>query len=164
MKKLFLIFAIILILPFCSGCDKTFEMAEVSRNNEQTGGALSFEYNKFAGKITFGGEGEVVQFYEANLAKGWTEEGARVGIKIKAPEGLDNYEAIKVWVDGTENPPYFKHSYVVGQKTGEIELSPKVEDVEKEIEVKISWQSGSNEQKYLINFAKGTLLMKKQST
>ena len=164
MKKLFFILSIILILPFCTGCDKIFDMAEVSRNNEGTGGTLSFEYNKESGKITFGGEGEIVQFYQADLSKGWNEDGARVGIKLTAPTELDSFEAIIVWVDGVENPPYFKQLYISGQKTGEIELTPKVEDVEKEIEIKISWQSGSQEQKYVINFAKGTHIMKKQGT
>ncbi len=163
MKKLVIVILLILPLVLC-GCNTNLANADVTRDQMQIGGALSFSYDKSSAIITMGGENEVVQYYQENLEQGFTEEGPRVGLKFTAPNEIDGYEGIKIWVDNQENPPYVKQKQVNGVFTREIEIFPLITDVNKKIEIKIIWKSGTKEQTYLLNFAKGTSLMKKQIT
>lgn len=163
MKKIVLCLLLILPLLFC-GCISSFTNADVTRDQMQIGGALSFSYDKNSAIITMGGENEVVQYYQENIEQGFTEEGPRVGLKFIAPKELESYEGIKIWVDNQENPPYVRQKQVNGNYTREIEIFPLIKDINEKITIKIIWKSGVKEQIYLLSFANGTSLMKKQST
>lgn len=163
MKKLFLVI-VFLSFPLLCSCQQNLPYGNVERDYLQIGGNLSFSYDAFNHTATFGGEGEVVQFYQINQAKGWREEGCRIGIRISPPSSVENYEGISVFVDGKENPPFLQFIYLNGEKTGEIELFPLITSQNQQIEIKVDWQSNVNSQTYIIRLADGTVLMQKQST
>ena len=163
MKKLYIL-AIFLLLPLLCSCQHSLAFGSIERDQHQIGGNLSFVYNPDSQTATFGGEGEVVQFYGVDLTKGWQEAGCRIGIKLTPPPDVESFEGVSIFVDGKENPPYLRCIYLNGEKTGEIELFPLVRNLEKTIEVKVEWQSGVQSQLYKIKFAQGTTMMQKQST
>lgn len=150
--------------PLLCSCQQSVSYGNVERDNLNIGGDLSFSYDSFSHTATFGGEGEVVQFYQANPTKGWIEEGCRIGIRITAPSEVANYEGINISINGEDNPSNFQFVYLNGVKTGEIEVFPLIKSQNQQIEIKINWQSNLSEQTYFVKIAVGTALMQKQST
>ena len=146
----FLKVAFILILPiiFCTGCNNSLPLAKVSRDSELTGGNLSFSV--IENKIYFGGEGEFVQFYEANIAKGWEVSGNRVGIVLTAPAGVNEFDTGTLTMQGKTISSGVFYSTVNGEKIGKVALYPLVSSDEREVEIKITWQDGTAEQSYKV--------------
>ena len=68
MKKLYIL-AIFLLLPLLCSCQHSLAFGSIERDQHQIGGNLSFVYNPDSQTATFGGEGEVVQFYGVDLTK-----------------------------------------------------------------------------------------------
>lgn len=159
MKKL-LIFA---LLPFLllSGCgDKNVEYANVYRDKYSTGGDITFSYDKITHTAYFGGENEVVQFYDANIAKGWDEAGNRVGVKLVSPCKITNPLSAKAQIGDKvyENGSFY--SYINGKVTDEVEFFPLVSEEKREVILKIVWQDGVTEQTYKIIVKEGSVFMK----
>ena len=106
MKKMFVVLSMIFALSFfLSGCgQEVLPFALIERDGAFTGGGISFVYDQENGKVYFGGEGECVQFYEADITKGWQEAGNRVGLKINPPIKIEDVGEIEVVLDGqTQN-------------------------------------------------------------
>lgn len=161
MKKFKLFVAFLVIFPLIMvGCgDSTIGNANVTRDSEMTGGSLSFEYNKTAREIFFGGEGEAIQFYEADILKGWNESGNRLGLILQAPSEVDDFETGTLTLQGKTMTAGSFYRTVNGEKIGEVVLYPLVKENEREIEIKITWQDGTAEQVYKIIIKAGTILM-----
>ena len=162
MKKFKVFVVFLLVFPLIMvGCgDFAVGNADIIRDSEMTGGTLSFEYNKDTREIFFGGEGEVIQFYEADILKGWNESGNRLGIIMQAPSEVTEFETGTLTMQGQSLSAENFYRTVNGEKIGEVVLYPLVKENEKEIEIKITWQDGTKEQVYKIIIKNGTQLMK----
>ena len=161
MKKL--LFVTFAFLPlFFVGCSEKLPYATVTRDSENIGGSISFAYNQDLGEIYFGGEGEEIQYYESDITKGWEKAGCRVGIKLTPPIKIKEHETGTLTYQGKTISSGDFYREVNGQKIGEVVIYPLIEDIDKEIEIKITWQDGIDEQTYKVKIVKGTRLMKKE--
>lgn len=158
MKKLLCLILLTLTI-FLSGCNQTLPFANCTRDSENIGGSISVEYNKSTGEIFIGGENQQIQYYEANIARGWQEGGNRVGLKFTAPSKVKEYETGSVSLQGKTITSGDFYQEVNGQKTGIAFVYPLIKNVDEEIEIKITWQDGSEEQVYKLIIKEGTRLM-----
>lgn len=161
MKKLMLPIVIFAALLMLSACQQVYPFSNVTRDDEMTGGSLDFSYNKSAQIIEFGGEDQLVQFYAADIAKGWEEEGCRVGAVFHAPSEVEDYDSGNVWVDGKKMAGGEFYSLVNGKKMGKVVLTPLVSEEKREVEVKFEWTDNSKAQVYKIKIKEGTKFMEK---
>lgn len=161
MKKLCMAF-ILLIMLCVGGCGKKeFLQPEISKDIYSTGGNLSFSYDNITKTALFGGEGEVVQYYETDLARGWKEEGNRIGIQIVVPKNVKDVSSGSAELNGKE---YLSKDYIKKiNDTYYALFQPLVNESQKDINLKITWQEGSEEQQYFIKIKEGTFFMHQQN-
>ena len=162
MKYLKLPALALICLFLLTACQQNLPYSSVTRDDEMTGGSLSFSYNEEAHIAEFGGEGEIVQFYSADIAKGWEEEGCRVGIAFSAPSEVKDFEGSSIWVDGEKIAGGEFYQTVNGQKVGRVVLTPLVSEEKREIQIKVEWNDNSPAQTYKIRIKDGTQFMNKQ--
>ncbi|MBP3344711.1 MAG: hypothetical protein J6K97_00715 [Clostridia bacterium] len=161
MKKKFIAIFMLVCCLFCVGCkEKGFDYSAAERDVYNTGGTLSFEYDKDTKSAIFGGEGEVVQYYQPDIAKGWNEEGCRVGIKILPPKGLKDYKAARATLDGEELE--YK-DFLLGDEIKYAVFQPIVSEEKRQIELIIKWTEKTKEHKYNIIIREGTTFLGKES-
>ena len=136
---------------------KTEEYSVVYRDDYNTGGNISFDYDEESHTAYFGGKDEVLQYYKKDIAKGWYEDGFRVGVKLYAPKKLDNYQSAtaKIGNETYEGGSFYKQ--VNGENSLVAEFYPIVSEKNKTIELKIVWQEGIKEQIYKIIVRDGTI-------
>ena len=161
MKFLKSAFAILLVFAslFLYGCNKKeFSQPLLARDKYNTGGNLTFFYDHQAHIAYFGGEGEIVQFYQEDIAKGWTEKGCRVGVSMSIPNDLKGYKSATAKVNGKE---LSSNDFIVeiGDQTAIAEFQPIVSEDNRIIDIKITWEEESQPQEYKIIIKEGTLLM-----
>ena len=155
---------ILLFLPIflLGGChEKTFNYQNLQRDIYNTGGNLTFVYEEVSHTAIFGGEGEVVQYYTADIAKGWTEEGCRVGIQILVPNGVKDFKSGTA-ILGEEKLD--AEEFYIETTEGNINYAlfqPLVDQEKSQIELKITWQEGFKQQTYKIVIKEGTTFMEK---
>ncbi len=158
MKKTKLLLISLLIFPLIlSGCGKTeLNYSIIERDEQHIGGDLSFEYDSDSHIATFGGEGEVVEFYDIDIARGFKEKGNRIGIKITAPKQIKDYESgiAKIGNQKIEVGAIYKQ--VNSNKVSEAVFYPLVDENNRKIELKITWENNTAEQTYLIIIKEGT--------
>ena len=158
MKKL-QVFVLIIFVGICLvlfGCEKkSFSYSRVYRDEYLTGGDLDFSYDECTHTAYFGGENQVVQYYEADIAKGWDEAGCRIGIKIYVPSNVKDCQSGQVKVNDKE------YKDVLNKTEGYLQIFPLVSENEQEFKIKIIWEEGTQEQYYYIYFEKGTIFMEK---
>ena len=142
---------------FLAGCgENVFSYGVVSRDSYNTGGNLSFEYDSLSHTAYFGGEGEVLQWSVNDVAKGWMEKGARVGLKIVPPTNLDDPKSVSAILDG--NSLEYKDFYR-SDNNQYAEFYPVVQKDGQMIELKIKWQESAAQQTYNIVIRKGTVIL-----
>ncbi len=163
MKKLLCLIFLCLAL-ILTGCNQTLPLANCTRDSENIGGSISFKYNKSTGEIFIGGENEQIQYYEKNIARGWQEGGNRIGLKFVAPSMVKEYETGSISIQGKTISSGDFYQEVNGQKTGEAIIYPLIKNIEEVIEIKITWQDGSEEQVYKVIIKEGTQLMQQKNT
>lgn len=156
------IFSLLLLLPLfmLGGCNqKTFTYQNVERDVYNTGGNISFEYDEISHTAQFGGENEVVQFYEKDIAKGWLNEGCRIGIKINLPKDLKDYKSATAVLGGEKlNAEDFIAKY--NEDTPQYAIfQPLVNKENKTIQLEIVWKEGYAKQIYYLVIKEGTLFM-----
>lgn len=161
MKFLKSTLAIILICVslFVYGCDKkSFSSIILTRDNYNTGGNLTFSYDQQSQVAYFGGEGEVVQFYQEDIAKGWTKKGCRVGVSMTLPAELDDYKSATAKINGEE---LNSNDFIVeiDEQTNIAFFQPIVSEEKRVIEIEITWAKDSQSQEYKIIVKDGTLFM-----
>lgn len=141
------------------GCGETsFSYNRIERDAYNTGGNVTFEYDEYSHTAYFGGEGEVIEWYEADIAKGWEEEGNRVGIKIFVPSGVDDYKSATA-VLGDEKLEY--DDFILGEENKYALFQPIVSEQNSILTLKIKWQDSAAEQTYNIVIRNGTIFMGK---
>ncbi len=149
----------LLCLLLLTSCGHAYPYSEILRDAEMTGGSLDFVYDSSSHTATFGGEGQIVQFYKKDITKGWEEDGCRVGIEIKAPSEVKDFESSALWIDGKKMIADEIYQIVNNEKTGRVVLTPIVSQEKKEIEIKIEWKEAAPKQTYKIKIKEGTIFM-----
>lgn len=162
MKKIIIIIFISLISFVLIGCgNHTLEYSSVYRDDYKTGGNIDFGYQPLSRMIIFGGEGQVIQYYDKNIVKGWTEEGNRVGFKIIPPKGLDNYQSGYAIID---NEKILSDEFYKSNEDNQdyiAQFFPIVREDKKEVTIKIIWQDGVDAQIYHLVIKEGTIFGQK---
>ncbi len=150
---------LVLVCLFMCGCkDKNLIQPTMERDNYNTGGNLTFVYDEISHLAIFGGEGEVVQFYQEDIAKGWKEKGNRIGFQIFVPKGVKDYKSGCAYWNGEKLNP---DDYITLQEGQNLVASfqPLVDKNKDKYDLKIVWEDGKNEQMYNIVIASGTFFM-----
>ena len=151
--RFFAIFCLILSAFSLSGCDdKRLASAKIERVE-----GANFQYDPFSQEVTFGGAGFFLERYSEDMTKG-TQEGYRVGIKMIAPAGVDDFETGTLSMQGKTISGGEFYREVNGQKTGEVILYPVFQKVDDVVEIKVIWQDGVAEQTYKVKILQGTIL------
>lgn len=152
----------ILLLPLLLyGCNtKSFDYQNVQRDNYNTGGNLTFVYDEISHTAYFGGEGEIVQFYTQDVAKGWKDEGCRIGVKILVPNEVDDFKSGNVIV-GDEKLNLEEVVLQVDDSVNYAVFQPIVSQQTRRLEIKITWQEGYQQQIYHIVIQDETIFMNK---
>lgn len=147
MKKVLLIFLILLSIV-STGCGtKIYSSATITRDEANTGGDLSFIYDEHTKNIYFGGEGEYLQYYSADEVKG-LDEGYRVGIKVIAPSEVKNLEDAVLEINGNKYNDFFEK--IESQPQNYFYIYPTFNENTKEVNFKITWNQSSKTQKYKV--------------
>ncbi len=162
--KILLVFLCITTVLLSAGCgNKELPSAKIVRDDQRTGGSLSFVYDSHNRVIYVGGEDEVVQFSSANEEKGYTE-GCRIGLKVTAPdEELDIENATLEMHDINYASGDFLE-IVNGQKQRFFTIYPLVSKEDKEIHFTVKWQDVTKAQEYKIVVVEGTKFMQSDGT
>lgn len=160
MKKVLAVF-LVLFMVIMMGCgQKTFAYSPIERDGYLTGGGLSFYYDEQSHAAYFGGEGEKLEWYGEDVAKGWKEAGNRIGIKIFPPRGIDDYKSATASI----NDQQFEYNdFYVGEENRYVIFQPIVREEEPLLTLRITWQEGAEEQIYNIVVRKGTIFMKDEA-
>lgn len=149
----------VFISLFLFGCDKkSFSTVILSRDNYNTGGNLTFYYDQQANTAYFGGEGEVVQFYQEDIAKGWSEKGCRIGISMALPIDLNDYKSATAKINGKE---INSSDFIVelDEQTKIAVFQPIVSEDKRVVNIEITWAEDSQAQEYKIIVKEETLFM-----
>lgn len=154
---------ICLVAIFCvvclsfAGCkDKSLPQPEIERDIYNTGGNLTFVYDKVSHVATFGGEGEVIQFYKQDIVRGWNEDGNKIGFQILLPK-VKEYRSGQANLDGKKMLP---NEYVIGEGESLVaQFYLPVWEGKNTYNLKVIWDEGKDEQFYTIKIKEGTLFM-----
>lgn len=159
MKYIGLLLTIFMVLPmlFLIGCgDKSLEYSLIQRDDQNIGGNLTFDYDSVTHVATFGGEGETVEYYNEDIARGFNKAGNRVGIKLSAPSSIKDYNTGSALVGEEKIVGGIFYRQVNNEKVSEAVFYPLVDENNRKIELKITWEDGTAEQTYIILIRKGT--------
>ncbi len=124
----------------------------ITRTPDLTGGSgLSYSYNETTHIASFGGASETVAYYPEDLSIG-RSAGNRVGITITAPSEITSYEGFKLTI--------YEDTVYEGLNTNGIPnafdgdnymyIYPLVSDTQREVSIKIQWNSDVEEQMYKV--------------
>ncbi len=165
MKK-FLRFTSFLLFFVCCfslyGCGgKQVSSANILRDDERTGGSLSFVYDDKNRTITFGGEGEYIQYYEKSIEKNLTE-GNRLGLKVIAPKEIKDLSKTTVEMNGVTFADIAVK--INGESQDFFNIYPLVNENTKTIKFTILWDEQVEKQEYTIIIKDGTKLLNKDGT
>ncbi len=160
-RKIILCSSLFAFLFLLTGCGKSnFDYSNVTRDEYNTGGNLTFVYDDVAHVATFGGEGQVIQYYEADITKGWLDAGNRVGIQILAPSGVKNFETstAKIGDEVIKGDKFYKR--INGENSNIAQFFPILSENNREIAIKITWEDNSEEQTYYVVAHEKSIFMK----
>ena len=150
------------LMIFCLfGCGKDVESAKISRDDERVGGSLSFVYDKKERLVSVGGEGEVLQYSDGNIEKGYAE-GNRVGLKVTCPDVDLNLENSKLMTNGRTYSVGDFYQTVDGQKQRFFNIYPAFSQEDRVVFFSVVWDSNIKEQKYKIEVVDGTIFGQKE--
>lgn len=155
---LFICFCAVFTLVGCG--EKELASAKITRDDQRTGGSYSFVYDSHLRTVTIGGEGEVIQYSQANIAEG-LEEGTRIGLKITAPDENLDLSTATLEMNGVHYASKDFLEVINGQRQRFFTIQPLVSEVDKELKLVICWADGAKEQEYKIVVADGTKFMTK---
>ncbi|MGN1201171.1 MAG: hypothetical protein ACI4R8_02780 [Candidatus Caccovivens sp.] len=157
--KILMMFLCVLTIFMSAGCgDKELPSAKIVRDDQRTGGSLSFVYDSRDRVIYIGGEDEVVQFSSANEEKGYGE-GCRIGLKVTAPDEELDIENATLEMHGVNYSSGDFLEVINGQKQRFFNIYPLVSKEDKEIYFTVKWQDGTKAQEYKIVVVEGTKFM-----
>lgn len=159
MKKVLLIFLILLSIVSTACGTKIYSSATITRDEANTGGDISFIYDEHTKNIYFGGEGEYLQYYSADEVKG-LDAGYRVGIKVIAPSEVKNLEDAVLEINGNKYNDFFEK--IESQPQNFFYIYPTFNEKTKEINFKITWNQSSKPQKYKVILNEKTKFLKSE--
>lgn len=166
MKKLkgLLVFLCLTCVLLSAGCgDKELPSAKIVRDDQRTGGSLSFVYDSRDRVVYIGGEDEVIQYSTANEEKGYGE-GTRIGLKVTAPDEDLDLENATLEMHGINYSSGDFLETINGQKQRFFNIYPLVSKDDKEIYFTVKWQDGTKKQEYKIVVVDGTKFMQSDGT
>ncbi len=152
---------ILIFIIFASACAREYSYGRIERDNSLTGGDLSFIYDENTHTAIFGGEGEIIAFYEEDRLAG-LPKGNRIGFKIYAPCDVQDFSKAKMTFQGKE---YLAGSFmqtVYDQTMNYFVLTPVVSKDNSSFDVKVVWNQNAKEQVYHIKIAQGTVFASEQ--
>lgn len=159
--KIFLVAFLLLSMFLMTGCgDKSLEYADMQRDEQNIGGGLSFEYDRLSHVAMFGGEGEIIEYYEEDVARGFEKAGNRIGIKLIAPSEVKDYDTGSAVIGDEKIVGGKFYRQINGKKIGEAVFYPIVDEDNRKIDLKIKWEDGTKEQVYSIIIKENTLFDK----
>ena len=157
--KIFIVFFALMTL-ILTGCgDKSLDYVTVTRDNFNTGGNLSFEYDALSHTAYFGGEGEVVEWQEASIVRGFDRAGNRVGVKLVAPSFVSDFSSGSAIVGDEKLEGGEFYQSVDGKTSPTAQFYPLVSEESRVVTIKIIWQEGVQEQVYTIVIREGTTFL-----
>ena len=159
MKKVLLIFLILLSIVSTACGTKIYSSATITRDEANTGGDISFIYDEHTKNIYFGGEGEYIQFYSANEVSG-LDAGYRVGIKVIAPSEVKNLDDTVLEVNGTSYTDFLEK--IEGQEQNYFYIYPTFSEDSRETNFKITWNKNAKPQSYKIILNEKTNFLKSE--
>lgn len=129
---------------------------EIERDTYSTGGDISFLWDS-VGKIAyFGGENEILQYYEMDIAKGILKSGNRVGVKLILSKNIKDISSLTFKIDKEE----INADTVATKIDGEViyfQLFPLVESAGQTIKVGLEYKGEKDE--FYIKIHEKTILM-----
>ncbi len=161
MKKVLLIFLILLSIVSTACGTKIYSSATITRDEANTGGDISFIYDEHTKNIYFGGEGEYLQYYSADEVKG-LDAGYRVGIKVTAPGEVKNLDDTVLEMNGNKYNDIFEK--IENQPQNYFYIYPTFSEKTKEINFKITWTQMSKPQKYKVVLNEKTKFLESEQT
>ena len=137
-----------------SGCGgKSVAYSFIEQDAYHTGGNITFVYDHISHTAYFGDKGEFIEYYDEDIAKGWREEGNRIGFKIALPQNVDDYMSATAIIDGKEMS---YDQFIVGEEVKYALFQPIVNKETSLLIIKIRWESSAKEQIYNIVIREGT--------
>lgn len=160
LKYCLLLTLCIISLMLCGCKDKSLPQPMIERDIYNTGGSLTFVYDRDSHTATFGGDGEVIQYYKQDITKGWNKEGNRIGLQILLPK-VNEYRSGQAKLDGKKLLP---NEYVVSNdgKSQVAQFYLLVEEGRDVYNLEVTWEDGKDLQYYIIRIKDGTLFMKEE--
>lgn len=156
MKKI-LLFLFILPILFLGGCGaKTAAYSTITRDSQNIGGELSFEFDHITHTAYFGGHGETVQKYGVDISRNWLTEANRIGLQLIAPTEITDHESGWAELGDEKIEGGIFYSLVNGKRTNTAIFYPAVSAFSQKIELTIVWQDGLKPQTYTIVIREGT--------
>lgn len=128
------------VLPLLlTGCGQKLTEFNVMRDSYSTGGNISFSWDNEAKIAYFGGENEVIQYYEQDIAKGFLKAGNRVGIKLVPSEKINDLGSLTFKI-GKEEINGENVATKIDDEVTYFQLFPIVESAGQKIEIKIEYK------------------------
>ena len=156
MKK-FVFIALILPLLLLGGCgSKDIAYSEMTRDSQNIGGNLSFEFDNITHTAYLGGQGEIIEKYDIDISRNWLESANRVGLQITAPINITDHESGWAKLNNEKIEGGTFYSIVNGKRTNAAMFYPAVSADVQRIELTIVWQDGIKPQEYTIVIRDGT--------
>lgn len=147
---------VILPLLFLAGCGQKLPEFNVMRDVYSTGGDISFLWVNDAKTAYFGGENEVIQYYEQDIAKGFLKAGNRVGLKIVFSEKISDLGSLTFKI-GKEEINGEEVATKIDDEVVYFQLFPIVESAGQRIEIKIDYKGKKD--KIIVKIHEKSILM-----
>lgn len=158
LKILIVFFALMALL--LTGCtDKSLDYVAVTRDNFNTGGNLSFEYDALSHTAYFGGDGETIEWQQASIVRGFDRAGNRVGVKLVAPSFVSDFSSGSAIVGDEKLEGGEFYQSVDGKTSPTAQFFPLVSEKNRVVTIKVIWQEGIKEQVYTIVIKEGTAFL-----
>lgn len=149
--------AIILFpLLFLAGCGQGLPKFNIERDNYSTGGNITFSWDKEGKIVCFGGENEVIQYYDKDITKGFLKGGNRVGIKIIPSQNIEDLGSLTFKIDKDE----ISGQNVVTKVSDSVsffQIFPLVERAGQKIEINIEYKDKKD--KIIVKIHEKSILM-----
>lgn len=145
---------------FIGGCGQSLPQMSIERDNYLTGGNLTFVYDEASRTAFFGGENEVIQYYDIDISKGFLKEGNRVGLKLIPNEEINDIGSL-TFKFGKEEIKGEDAVTKINDKTAFFQLFPIIKNAGEKIEISIEYKG--QKCKYFVEVNSKTILMEKST-
>lgn len=140
-----------------TSCGQNLPKMNIEQDNYMTGG-VSFLYDKDLQTAFFGGENEVIAYYERDIAKGFLQEGNRVGLKFIPSSNIEDIGALTFKIRKEE----IKGESVVTKihdKIAYFQLFPLIKKSGEKLSITVEYKGKKD--MYYVQIHKKSILMEK---